>query len=642
MKRYLLHDDVKALWKGGAYYYRGKVIEVNPNDTYLISFETGGEALTHARHISATKFAIGERVKVRRKVEQSSGCFIYAVGTIRRFQANKTYAVTMDSPSVAFLAATDGAVTTSANSTENVFEDDVITLPSFLPGDLVTVSNPTGMRYRGEIVKAYPLNHSNSKPKESERVQENSNPASAIDDNRFSFTALEGNIPTVGDELSEKDSHASAILPREEAIPNKEETEEAKKDEETYDVLVSGRKIVRNVRQSIIDFASGLYQPEAEIEALCRIPVRVDDQTLRWHTGGSDAVIVSEEGLEIGDENANGEWFFAPYTVFCRGKVLDVDEAKSDVTIELQHPIEETDAIVEKGNAEVEEAGTIFAPSTFVMDFGLARSVVLSRENFVRFSPVLSPVTLAVGDIVDWNFSKRLAVRCRLSSIEKRSVNVSLENENRVDEMILNEEWKPEEIEVDEIVGEEVRNSVRPVAESETITETFYTLEYKVTKGANPNGSLIDQSHVYLQRATIRIPTDTAANSQNPLLELVCLADGSDAEVRVRKFNLSAQYYICNGCHSRGRAFSGLCVECAVCDVCHGEENPEDMILCDRCEKGYHTYCLDFEGAEVPTGSWYDLFNYVLLLFFLFVFFLFFFFVVFVFCCFCCCCYCSS
>lgn len=583
MNQYFLHDEVKALWKGGAYYYRGKVLEVNPNDTYLISFETGGEAAIHARHMSATKFQIGERVKVRRKVEFANGIFVYAPATIRHYYANENaYDIAWESPlnSSISIAATTA---TTAGETEYALEDEVITLPSYLSGDLVTVSNPTGVRYRGEIVQVY-------SPKSSKSHNNNNCCQKAESDSLALDT-----IPTAGDALSDEilneeanDLTASAAKP-----------EEQQSDETTYDVLVNGQKIMRRVRETIIDFASGLFLPQAEVLVLCRSAVRMNDATLRKHTGGSDAIIQSEGDVmqEVKEElGIHKNWSFAPYTVYCRGTVLAVDEAKSDVTIDVLHPIERAG----KGLPAIEEDGIKFLRSSFVIDYGLARNIVLSRGNFVRFR---SPVTFAVGDIVDWNFSKRLVVRCRLVAIEMKAISVSLEKEVRLDSDMIVEEWKPEEIEMEELVGEKkVENKVvASIGEAvgETITETYYVLEYKVTNGSNS---------IHLQRATIHVPSDNNTNSSVlPLLELVCPASVSDdSDFCSRKFHLSAEYHICDGCLTRARPLPGLCIDCAICEVCHSETNPEDMMLCDRCEKGFHTFCLEREeGAEVPTGSWY-------------------------------------
>ena len=40
-----------------------------------------------------------------------------------------------------------------------------------------------------------------------------------------------------------------------------------------------------------------------------------------------------------------------------------------------------------------------------------------------------------------------------------------------------------------------------------------------------------------------------------------------------------------------------------VCEICHSLYPEENMLLCDNCNVGCHTTCVDLE--DVPAGSWY-------------------------------------
>ena len=46
------------------------------------------------------------------------------------------------------------------------------------------------------------------------------------------------------------------------------------------------------------------------------------------------------------------------------------------------------------------------------------------------------------------------------------------------------------------------------------------------------------------------------------------------------------------------------CPACRICEVCQGEENWENMIICDGCDRGFHTYCLKPQMKEIPTEGW--------------------------------------
>jgi hypothetical protein len=52
------------------------------------------------------------------------------------------------------------------------------------------------------------------------------------------------------------------------------------------------------------------------------------------------------------------------------------------------------------------------------------------------------------------------------------------------------------------------------------------------------------------------------------------------------------------------------CAECTHlsqtnCQVCGSSSDEDAMLLCDRCNKGYHTYCLPEPLAGIPDGDWY-------------------------------------
>ncbi|XP_050683115.1 E3 ubiquitin-protein ligase UHRF1-like isoform X2 [Leptidea sinapis] len=46
------------------------------------------------------------------------------------------------------------------------------------------------------------------------------------------------------------------------------------------------------------------------------------------------------------------------------------------------------------------------------------------------------------------------------------------------------------------------------------------------------------------------------------------------------------------------------CKECG-CFLCAGKESPNEILLCDECDRGYHMSCLSPAVTEVPAGDWY-------------------------------------
>ncbi|VDL57317.1 unnamed protein product [Hymenolepis diminuta] len=41
------------------------------------------------------------------------------------------------------------------------------------------------------------------------------------------------------------------------------------------------------------------------------------------------------------------------------------------------------------------------------------------------------------------------------------------------------------------------------------------------------------------------------------------------------------------------------------CEICHSPDDEANLLLCDNCDKGYHTYCLSNPLSEIPEGDWF-------------------------------------
>lgn len=42
-----------------------------------------------------------------------------------------------------------------------------------------------------------------------------------------------------------------------------------------------------------------------------------------------------------------------------------------------------------------------------------------------------------------------------------------------------------------------------------------------------------------------------------------------------------------------------------VCKICGIDKDDDNVLLCDKCDSGYHTYCLNPPLARIPEGNWY-------------------------------------
>lgn len=41
------------------------------------------------------------------------------------------------------------------------------------------------------------------------------------------------------------------------------------------------------------------------------------------------------------------------------------------------------------------------------------------------------------------------------------------------------------------------------------------------------------------------------------------------------------------------------------CEVCHRPDDEAHLLLCDHCDRGYHTYCLPTPLSSIPDGDWF-------------------------------------
>ncbi|XP_068089502.1 PHD finger protein 10 [Hyperolius riggenbachi] len=50
------------------------------------------------------------------------------------------------------------------------------------------------------------------------------------------------------------------------------------------------------------------------------------------------------------------------------------------------------------------------------------------------------------------------------------------------------------------------------------------------------------------------------------------------------------------------RKYPWQCMECKTCIICGQPHHEEEMMFCDHCDRGYHTFCVGL--GDLPTGPW--------------------------------------
>jgi hypothetical protein len=108
-----------------------------------------------------------------------------------------------------------------------------------------------------------------------------------------------------------------------------------------------------------------------------------------------------------------------------------------------------------------------------------------------------------------------------------------------------------------------------------TITKTCCICQKPGQQPAHPNASFIDVGNQYL------IDCNTCHRASHPS----CLELNSDLVD-----------WVCI------RQYDWQCMDCKLCSTCNSAQDEDKMMFCDRCDRGFHTYCVGV--AQVPAGSW--------------------------------------
>ena len=48
--------------------------------------------------------------------------------------------------------------------------------------------------------------------------------------------------------------------------------------------------------------------------------------------------------------------------------------------------------------------------------------------------------------------------------------------------------------------------------------------------------------------------------------------------------------------------YAWQCLDCKVCSVCRSPTHEELLLMCDHCDRGFHTFCVGL--AALPEGHW--------------------------------------
>ena len=50
------------------------------------------------------------------------------------------------------------------------------------------------------------------------------------------------------------------------------------------------------------------------------------------------------------------------------------------------------------------------------------------------------------------------------------------------------------------------------------------------------------------------------------------------------------------------KGYPWQCLECKTCQLCSNPDREDQMMCCDECDRGYHSFCVGL--SEIPAGQW--------------------------------------
>jgi len=100
--------------------------------------------------------------------------------------------------------------------------------------------------------------------------------------------------------------------------------------------------------------------------------------------------------------------------------------------------------------------------------------------------------------------------------------------------------------------------------------------------------------------------------------DMIC--DYCQSTVEKNRFGQREELLICKDCGNKAHPSclsyspelvqqiraddSWQCIDCKACVLCHGTGDPDTLLFCDACDKGYHMQCHTPKLDQMPSGKW--------------------------------------
>ncbi|CAL1274242.1 unnamed protein product [Larinioides sclopetarius] len=246
----------------------------------------------------------------------------------------------------------------------------------------------------------------------------------------------------------------------------------------------------------------------------------------------------------------------------------------------------------------------------------------LSTEQSSKFVPSCEQYVHRTADeIYDAIKEKQLRKNAKKSSSRKKK---PVKKELEPEPSEVDPEKKPEEDGSEMVVDTEATEPSEPVTEDLDKSTTEDSSKIESDMIALPNGKLnpVEEAkkrllkvEASIERRYLRPPLGTRTTisgsgaPSNPVP-----ADTSEEENlpvglikwrnAVESCRTAAQLSMCLNFLETCTAWDKSIMR-ASCQFCHSGDNEEKLLLCDGCDKGYHTYCFKPVMETIPEGDWY-------------------------------------
>lgn len=131
-----------------------------------------------------------------------------------------------------------------------------------------------------------------------------------------------------------------------------------------------------------------------------------------------------------------------------------------------------------------------------------------------------------------------------------------------------------------------------------TVSQTPSSSSIRITASAAPTvAKLINSANkiCYVCSKGTLISSNTAKIDNNQIM-INCSSCSRSSHPNCLELNPKLVDWECI------RQYDWQCMECKKCSSCAKPHDEDKMMFCDRCDRGFHTYCVGL--AQVPTGSW--------------------------------------